>query len=86
MRTARVCLPGIRHRKARADPASALAHVPGEDRDVMMQALADGIMYRAAAAAEPCPECAAHPALLCPSHAAEMDWVSVYWEILAPKS
>lgn len=84
MRAARTCLPGIRHRKSRARPA--LAHVPDEDRPVMMQALADAIIYRAAAAAAPCPDCAAHPALLCPLHAAEMDWVSVYRELLAARS
>jgi hypothetical protein len=74
----------MRHRKASA--GSALAHVPSEDRPVLIQALVDAIIYRAAAAAEPCPDCAVHPALLCPLHAAEMDWVSVYREILAARS
>jgi hypothetical protein len=82
MRAARACLPGMRCRNAGHSPASALARVPGEDRPVVMQALADAIIYRAAAAAEPCPDCAVHPALLCVVHAAEMDWVSVYREML----
>lgn len=72
----------MRRRSAGHSPVSTLARVPCEDRPVMMQALADAIIYRAAAAAEPCPECAVHPALLCVEHAAEMDWVSVYREML----
>jgi hypothetical protein len=60
-----------------------LACVPGEDWPVVVQALADAIVYRAAAAAAPCAECVVHPALLCVGHAAEMDWVSVYRELLA---
>jgi hypothetical protein len=63
-----------------------LAQVPGEDRPVVVQALADAIVYRAAAATEPCPGCVAHPALLCVVHAAELDWVSVYRELLAGRS
>jgi hypothetical protein len=79
---ARVCLPGTRDREARTGLGSLLECVPGEDRPVVMQALADAIIHRAAAAAEPCPECVAHPALLCVAHAAELDWVSAYRELL----
>jgi hypothetical protein len=48
------------------------------DRDTLRQALEDAITTRARAAAEPCQACAACPALLCPLHAAELDWVSLY--------
>jgi hypothetical protein len=48
------------------------------DRDTLRQALEDAITTRAQAAAEPCRACAASPALLCPLHAAELDWVSLY--------
>jgi hypothetical protein len=54
-----------------------------DDRDFVRQALADAIVYRAMAAAEPCPACAVHPALLCVAHAAELDWVSAYRAMLA---
>jgi hypothetical protein len=54
-----------------------------DDRDFIRQALADAIIYRAMAAAEPCPACAVHPALLCFAHAAELDWVSAYRDLLA---
>jgi hypothetical protein len=78
---AREHIPAPRRRTAVAQPED-----PAEDREFLRQALADAIIYRAAAAAEPCPDCAVHPALLCPPHAAEMDWVSVYREILAARS
>jgi hypothetical protein len=74
-------IPALRRRAIRTQPEDA-----AEDREFLLQALADAIIYRAAAAAEPCPDCAGHPALLCPPHAAEMDWVSVYREILAARS
>lgn len=46
--------------------------------DTMRQALEDAIAARAQAAAHPCAACAVCPALLCPLHAAELDWVSLY--------
>jgi hypothetical protein len=48
------------------------------ERDTLRQAFEDAIGLRAGIAAEPCPDCATAPALLCPAHAAEMDWVSLY--------
>jgi hypothetical protein len=58
--------------------ASQLATLDDADRDTLRQAITDAIGMRAAAAAVPCPICEAHRALLCPGHAAELDWVSVY--------
>jgi hypothetical protein len=58
-----------------ADP---ITHLDDIDQDTLRQAIEDAISLRAGIAAEPCPECATHPALLCPAHAAEMDWVSLY--------
>jgi hypothetical protein len=49
--------------------------------DTLRQAIADAIDLRVKAAAEPCPDCVTHPALLCPGHAAELDWVSLYTEL-----
>ena len=55
-----------------------LAEADKGDRGILRQALADAIGVRAATATEPCPDCLMHPALLCPRHAAELDWVSAY--------
>ena len=46
--------------------------------DTLRQALEDAITTRAQSAAQPCQACAVCPALLCPLHAAELDWVSLY--------
>jgi hypothetical protein len=54
-----------------------LAILDDTERDTLRQALDDAIDLRVKAAVEPCPDCATHPALLCPSHAAELDWVSL---------
>ena len=48
------------------------------ERDTLRQAIEDAIDLRVRAVAEPCPDCVTHPALLCPGHAAELDWVSLY--------
>ncbi len=48
------------------------------DWDTLRQALEDAITTRAQSAAQPCQACMAYPALLCPLHAAELDWVSLY--------
>jgi hypothetical protein len=61
-----------------ADLTRRLAVLDDADRDTLRQALADAIGMRAGIAAEPCPDCEVHPALLCPAHAAELDWVSLY--------
>ena len=58
--------------------AAQLAEADEEQRGTLRQAVADAIGVRAAAAAQPCPGCLTHPALLCPRHAAELDWVSAY--------
>lgn len=58
--------------------AVQLAEVGEGELGILRQAVADAIGVRAAAAAEPCPGCLTHPALLCPRHAAELDWVSAY--------
>ena len=58
--------------------ASQLATLDDADRGTLRQAITDAIGMRAAAAAVPCPVCEAHPALLCPGHVAELDWVSLY--------
>jgi hypothetical protein len=58
--------------------AAQLAEVDEGERGILRQAVADAISVRAAAAAEPCPGCLTHPALLCPRHQAELDWVSAY--------
>lgn len=79
-------LPVMRRRKVGTRPPSVLARVPDEDRYFVAQALRDAIIYRTAAALKACPDCPVHPALLCPVHAAEMDWVSVYRTLLAAKS
>jgi hypothetical protein len=63
--------------------AGSYPYTAGDDRDFARQALADAIIYRAMAAAEPCPACAVHRALLCVAHAAELDWVSAYRAMLA---
>lgn len=72
--------PALPHHTVRA---GSHPYVAEEDRDFLRQALADAIIYRAMAAAEPCPACAVHPALLCVAHAAELDWVSAYRAMLA---
>lgn len=79
MSAVREHVPVPPHHKVRA---GTHAHPPGEDRDVLRHALADAIIHRAMAAAEPCPGCTAHPALLCAAHAAELDWVSAYRALL----
>ncbi len=58
--------------------AVQLAEADEGERGILRHAVADAIAGRAAAAAEPCPGCLTHPALLCPRHAAELDWVSAY--------
>jgi len=58
--------------------AAKLAEADEGERGILLQAVADAISVRAAAAVQPCPGCLTHPALLCPRHAAEMDWVSAY--------
>jgi hypothetical protein len=58
--------------------AAQLAEADEGELGVLGQAVADAISVRAAAADEPCPGCLTHPALLCPRHAAELDWVSAY--------
>jgi hypothetical protein len=58
--------------------AAQLAAAGEVERDTLRQAFTDAMSVRAAAAAEPCPECAVSPALLCPRHSAELDWVSAY--------
>ena len=73
-RTSPVC-HSPRHRHLRR---GAAAQRDRHDRDTLRQALEDAITTRAQAAAEPCQACAACPALLCPLHAAELDWVSLY--------
>jgi hypothetical protein len=62
--------------------AGSYPYTAEDDRDFVRQALADAIIYRAMAAAEPCPACALHRALLCVAHAAELDWVSAYRAML----
>ena len=61
-----------------ADPITDLDDA---ERDALRHALDDAIDLRARTAAEPCPDCVTHPALLCPGHAAELDWVSLYKEL-----
>jgi hypothetical protein len=63
--------------------AGSYPYTAEDDRDFARQALADAIIYRAMAAAEQCPACAVHRALLCVAHAAELDWVSAYRAMLA---
>ena len=58
--------------------AARLLALEDAERDALRQALTDAIGVRAAAAAQPCPDCVVHPALLCPRHAGELDWVSSY--------
>jgi hypothetical protein len=58
--------------------ARRLRRLDDVDGDTLRQALEDAIGLRAGIAAEPCPDCETHPALLCPGHAAELDWVSLY--------
>ena len=63
------------------DPAGLARRLTGleyAERDTLRQALADAIGVRTSIATEPCPDCEVHPALLCPGHAAELDWVSLY--------
>jgi hypothetical protein len=55
-----------------------LRRLDDADGDTLRQALEDAIGLRAGIAAAPCRDCETHPALLCPSHAAELDWVSLY--------
>ena len=67
-----------------ADPDGAarrLDILDDPERDTLRQAIEDAIDLRVRAAAEPCPDCVTHPALLCPRHAAELDWVSLYKEL-----
>jgi hypothetical protein len=64
-----------------SDPAGAarrLTRLDDAERDTLRQALEDAIALRARIAAEPCPDCETHAAMLCPGHAAELDWVSLY--------
>ena len=66
------------------DPVGAarrLASMDDTERGSLRQAIDDAIDLRVKAAAEPCPDCVTHPALLCPRHAAELDWVSLYKEL-----
>ena len=56
--------------------AAQLAAAGEAERDTLRRAFTDAISVRAAA--EPCPDCAVCPALLCPRHSAELDWVSAY--------
>ena len=63
--------------------AAQLAEADEGERGILRQAVADAIGVRAAAAAEPCPGCLTHPALLCPRHPAELDWVSAYRTLAA---
>ena len=58
--------------------AARLLALEEAERDALRQALTDAIGVRAAAAAQPCADCVVHPALLCPRHAGELDWVSSY--------
>ena len=58
--------------------AAQLAEADEAERGILRQAVADAISVRAAAAAQPCPGCLTHPALLCPRHQAELDWISTY--------
>lgn len=55
-----------------------LAAAGEAERDTLRRAFTDAMTVRAMAAAEPCPDCAVSPALLCPHHSAELDWVSAY--------
>jgi hypothetical protein len=61
--------------------ARRLTRLDDAERDTLRQALNDAIGWRAKTAADPCPDCETHPALLCPGHAAELDWVSLYSEL-----
>ena len=65
-------------REVLGSTAARLAVVEEAERDSLRQALTDAVGVRAAAAALPCPDCVAHRALLCPDHAAQLDWVSSY--------
>ena len=65
-------IPGQRRT---ADP---IIDLEDAERDTLRQALEDAISMRAGIAIEPCPDCVTAPALLCPAHSAEMDWVSLY--------
>jgi hypothetical protein len=62
------------------DPSGAARRLSHIDAtwDTLRQALEDAITARAQSAAQPCKACAMCPALLCPLHAAELDWVSLY--------
>jgi len=44
-------------------------------RDALLHALADALSYRALAAAAACPACLVHPAMLCPDHAEDLDYM-----------
>jgi len=68
-------------RELLGSPSAQLAALDVADRDTIRQAFVDAIGLRAAAAAAPCQDCVAHPALLCPSHVVELDWVSAYQEL-----
>jgi hypothetical protein len=70
------------HPAANPDRAErGLAILDDTERDTLRQALDDAIDLRVKAAAQPCSDCVTHPALLCPGHAAELDWVSLYKEL-----
>ena len=58
--------------------AAKLMALEEAERDALRQALTDAVGVRIAAAAQPCADCVLHPALLCPRHAGELDWVSSY--------
>jgi hypothetical protein len=62
------------------DPRGAARRLTQIDAtwDTLRQALEDAITTRAQAAVQPCQACAMCAALLCPLHAAELDWVSLY--------
>jgi hypothetical protein len=62
------------------DPRGAAQRLSQVDAtwDTLRQALEDAITTRAQSATQPCQVCAVCPALLCPLHAAELDWVSLY--------
>jgi hypothetical protein len=58
--------------------AARLAALEEAERDALRQALTDAVGVRAGVAAQPCRDCVVHPALLCPRHVGELDWVSSY--------
>ena len=69
---------GAALRQLLGSTAARLAALEEAERDALRQALTDAVGVRAAVAAQPCADCVVHPALLCPRHAGELDWVSSY--------